>query len=340
MLKSTLRLPVNVLTCVHHTRRNASIAAGNRGKSRGLLSVTKSIAKARCIPRSERKVKLPDDKGQVFSISVLHLIAMNTWSLGPDEYELVRQNGQNGKWERITSDCDVSSDSHIKIAGKFFCDNIIQQRDRREQVEEREITMISFFTFAAVSDVQMLRAQMLELFSRMGVLGTVYLSSEEGVNAQLAVPTRLMRGGSFEQSVQALHPVLSSIKLNIDEELRLVDELSSEPIPFDKLVVKRKRQILADGLTRSERGVDAGGDTAACSFATGADKNDKESMDDDDGYDGYDVEDVKDEAVDEDDEFSRPAGGGSDATGTGATLDLVLDWQDHGRALTPVEWHR
>lgn len=98
--------------------------------------------------------------------------------------------------------------------------------------------MLSFFKFSPLSPDErpVLQAQLRQMLTRLGARGTVYLAPE-GMNAQLCVPL-----GAAEELVAELE------QLKLGLEPNLAEVVAAELLPFDKLLVRERPQVLTDGL--------------------------------------------------------------------------------------------
>ena len=124
-------------------------------------------------------------------------------------------------------------------------------------------TSISFFKFVSIQNppdmVERLKSHYVQ--SLPGIMGTVLLA-EEGVNAQLVVPSSIVPW--VTQVTTAVDPALfTDLTVNVGQTIDY--ENSKTPFPFKKLVVRQKRQILTDGMLVDNDDID--GDAAAVSRA-------------------------------------------------------------------------
>jgi UPF0176 protein len=101
-------------------------------------------------------------------------------------------------------------------------------------------TTISFYRYTKVEDPQSLRDDLFKKWSKLGVLGRIYLS-QEGINAQLCIP---------EHNVDAFRTCVDSYEEFKDVPFKIA--LADEEISFWKLTIKVKEYILADGLAHDE----------------------------------------------------------------------------------------
>lgn len=118
--------------------------------------------------------------------------------------------------------------------------------------------MISFYKFLQVQDPERLSSVLSKVWSWMGVLGRVYIA-KEGINAQLAVPAvtiddfrDAMNGEWFERGQPVIPDEIVGLFLNFD---RIVPRNEQ---PFEKLSVRPRHQVLADGFNKPLNWNDAG----------------------------------------------------------------------------------
>lgn len=111
--------------------------------------------------------------------------------------------------------------------------------EERLQNEDFERVTLSFYRYVILDDAVALRDELYEAWAQLGVLGRIYLS-REGVNAQISVPE-----SNFEQ----FETQLDALEAFKDMPLKIAVEDGSS---FIKLIIKVKKQIVADGLTENE----------------------------------------------------------------------------------------
>lgn len=101
-----------------------------------------------------------------------------------------------------------------------------------------EFVTISFYQYAQIENPHLFRDHLFLMWSKLDVVGRTYIASE-GINAQIAVPTK-----NISQFREELYQIgfLEGIRLNF-----AVDEAEAE-FPFLKLKIKVRNKILADGL--------------------------------------------------------------------------------------------
>ena len=96
--------------------------------------------------------------------------------------------------------------------------------------------VISFYRYVEIENAKVLRNLLFEEWSKLNVLGRVYLASE-GINAQVSIPEPLLN--KFRELVDSVAS-LKGVAFNFGAE-------KSRP-SFYKLAIKVKKQIVADGL--------------------------------------------------------------------------------------------
>lgn len=104
----------------------------------------------------------------------------------------------------------------------------------RESAEPR--TTISFYKYVQLFDPKQFRDQLFEQFNDLGVMGRIYVA-QEGVNAQISVPTTNM--DAF-RAVMDSYPFFQGLRLNI-----AVDDDGKS---FFTLIIKVREKIVADGI--------------------------------------------------------------------------------------------
>jgi len=98
---------------------------------------------------------------------------------------------------------------------------------------------VSFYRYVKIENLQALRDELYVEWDALGVLGRTYLASE-GINAQISVPEP-----HWEEFVEKLyaHPEFKDIPFKVGLE---------QKESFWKLIVRLKKQIVADGLNENE----------------------------------------------------------------------------------------
>ncbi len=117
---------------------------------------------------------------------------------------------------------------HNKINGEELKQKLLSNNEPR--------TTISFYKYHHILDPQKFRDSMFINFTKLEVLGRIYVASE-GINAQISVPTH-----NYELLTQAIDSIdfLNGIRLNM-----AVDDNGKS---FFKLAIKVKNKIVADGI--------------------------------------------------------------------------------------------
>ena len=96
--------------------------------------------------------------------------------------------------------------------------------------------VISFYRYVEIENAKVLRNLLFEEWSKLNVLGRVYLASE-GINAQVSIPEPLLN--RFRNLVDSVAS-LKGVAFNFGAE--------KNKLSFYKLAIKVKKQIVADGL--------------------------------------------------------------------------------------------
>jgi UPF0176 protein len=119
---------------------------------------------------------------------------------------------------------------------------LLHNRVNRQELKQRMLhnpeayTTISFYKYFNIPDAQAFRDALYQRFSEVGVLGRIYVANE-GVNAQIAVPTAQLE--AF-RAVLAQYPAFENLRLNYAIE----DGGKS----FFALIIKVREKIVADGI--------------------------------------------------------------------------------------------
>lgn len=113
------------------------------------------------------------------------------------------------------------------------------------------IHMISFYKFINISRPDIVSDCLLKTWGWMGVKGRIYVA-KEGVNAQLAVPDVVisdfkdaMDGSWLERGEPVIPLELVGVFLNVDRVVHRSEQ------PFEKLNVRAREKVLADGFQKS-----------------------------------------------------------------------------------------
>ena len=96
--------------------------------------------------------------------------------------------------------------------------------------------VISFYRYVEIENAKVLRNLLFEEWSKLNVLGRVYIASE-GINAQVSIPEPLLN--RFRNLVDSVAS-LKGVAFNFGAE--------KNKLSFYKLAIKVKKQIVADGL--------------------------------------------------------------------------------------------
>ena len=100
--------------------------------------------------------------------------------------------------------------------------------------------VISFYRYVEIENAKVLRDLLFEEWSKLNILGRVYLASE-GINAQVSVP---------EPQLKTFRDFVDSIGLLNNVAFKFGAEKSK--VSFYKLSIKVKKQIVADGLKETD----------------------------------------------------------------------------------------
>jgi UPF0176 protein len=102
--------------------------------------------------------------------------------------------------------------------------------------------VLSFYRYVRITDPRTLRNELFAEWSELGVLGRIYLS-QEGINAQMSVP---------EKRFEIFKAKLYARKEFTDVPFKFGVEQDNLNLAFWKLIIKVKKQIVADGLAPDE----------------------------------------------------------------------------------------
>jgi len=116
--------------------------------------------------------------------------------------------------------------------------NKIDKRVLKQRLQEETFkrVTVSFYRYVIIEDPQALRDELYMAWDKLGAFGRIYLATE-GINAQMSVPEH-----NWEAFVAHLHG--SSLFKDIPFKIAVEDDGKS----FYKLVIKVRKQIVADGL--------------------------------------------------------------------------------------------
>ena len=123
--------------------------------------------------------------------------------------------------------------------------HLINRLGREELVKKLEEEtfdrkVVSFYRYVYLTNPAGLRDQLYATWSELGCLGRIYLA-EEGINAQMSVPVH-----NWDAFVSALyaHPEFDQVPFKVGVE--------QDRFAFLKLIIKLRKQIVADGLPTRE----------------------------------------------------------------------------------------
>lgn len=127
-------------------------------------------------------------------------------------------------------------------AGKKNLINRLSPEELRKRLEAETFKRktVSFYRYVIIEDAQQMRDDLYAEWSELGCLGRIYVA-REGINAQMNIPEH-----NWDEFVQRVHarPEFKDIPFKIAVE----DDGKS----FLKLVIKVRKQIVADGLTEDQ----------------------------------------------------------------------------------------
>lgn len=120
--------------------------------------------------------------------------------------------------------------------------NRVNREILKKKIEESQEprTTISFYKYHHIQDVQSFRDALFLKWTELEVLGRIYVA-DEGINAQLSVPTRNLE--AFREHLESID-FLKGNRLNI-----AVDDNGKS---FFKLSIKIRKKIVADGIDDPE----------------------------------------------------------------------------------------
>eukprot|EP00960_Hanusia_phi_P004478 130714-Hanusia_phi.AAC.3 len=122
----------------------------------------------------------------------------------------------------------------------------LQEVERLAQ-QSSHYCMVSFYTFTPIAFPDLIVEEYLRDWQPAGILGRTYVA-KEGVNAQLAVPCDVL--GWLETYVQGRAELRDQAMLNRDPAL--VPKGEGARPPFEALHVRKKTQILKDGIEQEQ----------------------------------------------------------------------------------------
>ena len=127
-----------------------------------------------------------------------------------------------------------------------FNDNII---------DENLYTTFTFYKFAEnkLVDPESVVTLAKEKLSILQLKGTL-IFAKEGINAQVTMRDKDIP--TFKQLLSEVHPFLSNINLNIGERKHI--DIRTQPLPFKRMIIRTKSEILTDGIDDDIDWTDAG----------------------------------------------------------------------------------
>jgi UPF0176 protein len=116
--------------------------------------------------------------------------------------------------------------------------NRVSRKELKERIQKDGVqrTTISFYCYFSITDPATFRNILYKELTQLAVLGRVYLA-EEGINAQVSIPTANMDG--FRSYLDSIEP-LKGLRLNV-----AVDDDGKS---FYVLDIKVRKKIVADGI--------------------------------------------------------------------------------------------
>lgn len=120
----------------------------------------------------------------------------------------------------------------------MFLYNRINKEELKQKIalDNTPRTTLSFYRYVIIENPEILRDELFFEWSRLGVLGRIYLA-KEGINAQLSLPTENLN--SFKEKLY-----LDVRFKNVPFKIAVEDDGKS----FYKLAIKVRNKIVADGL--------------------------------------------------------------------------------------------
>ena len=105
--------------------------------------------------------------------------------------------------------------------------------------EKFERVTVSFYKYAEISNLQNLRDQLFVDWSKLKILGRIYLSTE-GINAQISVP---------ENNIMKFKKYLKKNKILKDIPIKIAVQ---DGLSFLKLKIKIKKEVVAYNISKNE----------------------------------------------------------------------------------------
>lgn len=128
-----------------------------------------------------------------------------------------------------------------KVPGEFPPAAEPYLQGMNDPAETETYTMLSFYAFGSIVNPEVFSERLRSLWEPFLSLGRVYVA-EEGVNAQMAVPTNVIH--NFQQATES-ETLFTGIRLNTDHTMTVGEFDSSRP--FKALHIRVRDQIVTDG---------------------------------------------------------------------------------------------
>ena len=122
-------------------------------------------------------------------------------------------------------------------------------------IDENLYTTFTFYKFAEnkLVDPESVVSLAKEKLSILSLKGTL-IFAKEGINAQVTMRDKDIP--TFKQLLSEVHPFLSNINLNIGERKHI--DIRTQPLPFKRMIIRTKNEILTDGIDEDIDWTDAG----------------------------------------------------------------------------------
>ena len=122
-------------------------------------------------------------------------------------------------------------------------------------MDENLYTTFTFYKFAEnkLVDPESVVTLAKEKLSILLLKGTL-IFAKEGINAQVTMRDKDIP--TFKQLLSEVHPFLSNINLNIGERKHI--DIRTQPLPFKRMIIRTKNEILTDGIDDDIDWTDAG----------------------------------------------------------------------------------
>lgn len=137
--------------------------------------------------------------------------------------------------------CHVSSFRFNRIP--YRVDRKLRQSIITSIDDHESLTCLSFFKFFRIDNCEDLISKAQINLSELNVKGTLYVA-REGINGQFAVPTKQLN--NFRTTMTSLHEDIHDLDINIGDTV--IVPKNSDKLPFRKLLIKKRNQVLTDKL--------------------------------------------------------------------------------------------